>query len=167
MNLSPEDVDEILKILDGSGYDELHLDTGRLALTLRREAGGWTSQQLLTNRERVADGPRPDNAGGSDAPREHAVAGDSRRAGAPPEGLLAVLAPLPGVFYRAPKPGAPPFVDVGGRVEADTVVGLIETMKLMNAIPAGSKGSVEEIATRNGDVAAKGDVLMWLRPDVS
>ena len=44
VNLSPEDVDDILRVLDSSDYDELHIDTGRFVLTLRREAGGWTTE---------------------------------------------------------------------------------------------------------------------------
>ena len=45
-----------------------------------------------------------------------------------------------GVFYRAPKPGAPPFVEVGAKVEPGTVIGIIEVMKLMNSIHAGDRG---------------------------
>ena len=58
---------------------------------------------------------------------------------------MAVRAPLPGTFYRAPRPGAAPFVEVGSRVSADTVVGIVETMKLMNSVHAGVAGTVAEI----------------------
>ena len=56
-----------------------------------------------------------------------------------------VTSPMLGTFYRAPKPGAPPFVEVGAPVEADTVIGIIEVMKLMNTVRAGLRGRVSEI----------------------
>jgi acetyl-CoA carboxylase biotin carboxyl carrier protein len=59
--------------------------------------------------------------------------------------LHEVRAPLVGTFYRAPQPGAEPFVQVGSRVEETTVVGIVETMKLMNPVLAGVAGTVVEI----------------------
>jgi acetyl-CoA carboxylase biotin carboxyl carrier protein len=77
---------------------------------------------------------------------------------------VAVRAPLPGTFYRAPRPGAEPFVQVGSRVTADTVVGIVETMKLMNSVTAGADGTVAEICLGNAEFAAQGAALMQIRP---
>jgi biotin carboxyl carrier protein len=74
--------------------------------------------------------------------------------------LVAVRAPLPGTFYRAPRPAAEPFVQVGSRVGADTVVGIVETMKLMNSVTAGVAGVVAEICVGNGEFAAHGATLV-------
>ncbi len=71
-------------------------------------------------------------------------------------------APLLGTFYRAPKPGAPSFVEVGARVEPDTVIGIIEVMKLMNAVRAGSSGVVREIRARDGNLVEYGETLLTL-----
>jgi acetyl-CoA carboxylase biotin carboxyl carrier protein len=71
---------------------------------------------------------------------------------------------LLGTFYRAPRPGAPPFVDVGSEVEPDTVVGIIETMKLMNSVCAGIRGTVAEILVDNAQFAAQGTALMRILP---
>jgi acetyl-CoA carboxylase biotin carboxyl carrier protein len=68
--------------------------------------------------------------------------------------------PLLGTFYRAPKPGAPPFVDVGASVEPDTVIGIIEVMKLMNAVRAGTRGVVREIRARDGTLVEYGETLL-------
>ena len=78
---------------------------------------------------------------------------------------MAVRAPLPGTFYRAPRPGAAPFVEVGTRVSADTVIGIVETMKLMNSVPAGVAGTVAEICLANAEFAAHGATLMRIRAD--
>jgi acetyl-CoA carboxylase biotin carboxyl carrier protein len=76
-----------------------------------------------------------------------------------------VRAPLPGTFYRAPRPGAPPFVEVGSQVSADTVIGIVETMKLMNSVPAGAAGTVAEICVANAEFAAQGTTLLLIRAD--
>jgi acetyl-CoA carboxylase biotin carboxyl carrier protein len=80
------------------------------------------------------------------------------------EGLVAVHPPLLGTFYRAPKPGAPPFVDVGSRVEEDTVVGIVETMKMMTPVHAGVRGTVVEFRTANGEFADAAAVLLLVDP---
>ncbi len=79
--------------------------------------------------------------------------------------LVAVRAPLPGTFYRAPRPGAAPFVEVGSRVGADTVVGIVETMKLFNSVTAGAAGTVAEICLGNAEFADRGATLLRIRAD--
>ena len=78
---------------------------------------------------------------------------------------MAVRAPLPGTFYRAPRPGAAPFVEVGSQVGADTVVGIVETMKLFNSVTAGTAGTVAEICLGNGEFADRGATLLSIRAD--
>jgi acetyl-CoA carboxylase biotin carboxyl carrier protein len=80
-------------------------------------------------------------------------------------GLVAVRAPLPGTFYRAPRPGAAPFAEVGSRVEADTVIGIVETMKLMNSVHAGVAGVVAGFCVANAEFAAQGAELLRIRAD--
>ena len=79
--------------------------------------------------------------------------------------LVAVRAPLPGTFYRAPRPGAAPFVEVGSQVGADTVIGIVETMKLMNSVHAGVAGTVAEFCVGNAEFAAHGATLLRIRAD--
>ena len=65
-----------------------------------------------------------------------------------------------GVFYRAPAPGEPPFVEVGQRVEKDQVLCILEVMKLMNSVPTPVNGTVSEILVANGDPVEFGQVIM-------
>jgi acetyl-CoA carboxylase biotin carboxyl carrier protein len=81
------------------------------------------------------------------------------------DGLRPVLAPMRGVFYRAPAPGATPFVDVGAKVEATTVVCLIEVMKMMNAVPAGVAGTIVEVCAANAEAVEYGATLFRVEPD--
>lgn len=160
MSLSREDVWDILKVLDSTDYDELHLETDRFALRLRRTPGGWTEEHEVRGEARLlAVQAAAEPASGDD--RDPGTAGEEGRR----ERLHPVRAPLPGVFYRAPKPGAPPFVDVGDHVEADTVVAILETMKLMNPVRADAAGTVADFAVVDGAPALQGAVLLWLAPD--
>jgi acetyl-CoA carboxylase biotin carboxyl carrier protein len=79
--------------------------------------------------------------------------------------LVVVRAPLPGTFYRAPRPGAAPFAEVGSRVGADTVIGIVETMKLMNSVPAGVTGVVAEFCVTNAELVAQGAALLRIRAE--
>ena len=154
MELTPDDVRDLLKALDSSGLDELHLELADLTLTVRREgAAGWTAEQQVLRRPRVEGGAEPAAAAEPDRPGA-AVA----------DGLVAVHPPLLGTFYRAPQPGAPPYVDVGDQVEEETVVGVIETMKMMTPVHAGVRGAVVEFRAANGEFAEADAVLLVVDP---
>ena len=69
-----------------------------------------------------------------------------------------------GTFYRAEAPGAAPYVDLGSRVEPDTVVCLIEVMKMMNPIPAGVGGTIVEVCAQNAEPVEYGAPLFHVQP---
>ncbi|MGC2029466.1 MAG: biotin/lipoyl-containing protein, partial [Steroidobacteraceae bacterium] len=77
-----------------------------------------------------------------------------------------ITSPLLGTFYRAPKPGSPPFVEIGTAVDEDSVIAIVEVMKLMNTVRAGVKGVITEILPADESLVEFGDVLMRARPDV-
>jgi len=92
----------------------------------------------------------------------HVVRSGAAPAPAPPEREAAndvIASPMLGTFYRAPAPGEAPFVDVGARVEPDTIVGIIEVMKMMNSIHAGVAGTIAEICVENGQPVEYGAAL--------
>jgi acetyl-CoA carboxylase biotin carboxyl carrier protein len=157
VDLTPDDVRDVLRVLDSSGLDELHLELDNLTLTVRRAgATGWTAEQQVLRRPVVEGGPEPGPTDDQQAPRAPV-----------PDGLVAVHPPLLGTFYRAPKPGAPPFVEVGDRVAEDSVVGIVETMKMMTPVHAGVRGTVVEFRTGNGEFADTGAVLLLVDPSPS
>jgi len=163
VNLSAEDVQEILRLLDAAQLDELHLETDRFTLTLRRSAdGGWTQQSQVRSTPAV-EAVEPARSAADPASSEQAPPVP----GGPPSaaGLWEVRAPLLGTFYRAPQPGAAPFVEVGSRVEEDTVVGIVETMKLMNSVAAGARGRVAEICLSDAQFVTQGTVLLRIDPE--
>lgn len=143
MALSREDVQEILRLLDGLHATELHLRTRHYTLSLRRQDGRWIESSPTTEE------PPP----------------QSSEPAQPDGDAHAVRAPLTGTFYRASAPGAAPFVEVGARVDPETVVGIVESMKLMNSIPAGASGTVAEICVGNAELVEEGAVLIRIAPE--
>jgi acetyl-CoA carboxylase biotin carboxyl carrier protein len=69
------------------------------------------------------------------------------------------------MFYLAPKPGERPFVELGSKVVEETVIGIIEVMKLMHTVRAGVTGTVAEILVKNAAAVEYGEILMRVRPE--
>ena len=81
---------------------------------------------------------------------------------APDPGWVAISAPNLGTFYRSPKPGAAPFIEVGGRVEAGSEVCLIEVMKLFTSVRAEVAGIVRHIAVADAELVQGGQTLIYI-----
>ncbi|WP_417628473.1 acetyl-CoA carboxylase biotin carboxyl carrier protein [Pararhodobacter aggregans] len=146
--LTRADIDEILKLVDGSDFDELKLEMGDLKLELRRRGASAPAAAAAPTPAPVA---RP----------AEAVAAPVAASG----GGAGIPAPLLGTFWHAPRPGAAPFVQPGDVVQADTIIGIIEVMKLMNSVPAGIGGTVLEITAPNGELVEHGQTLIRIQPD--
>jgi acetyl-CoA carboxylase biotin carboxyl carrier protein len=158
VSLTAADVAEIMRLVEQSGFDSLTLEMDGIKLSLRR--GG------------AAEGPAPADTGlGVSQPPVVTPAPPVNVAppvvtAAPPvadPNSYDVAAPLLGTFYRSPKPGAPPFVEVGAQVEEETIVGIIEVMKLMNTVRAGVSGTVTQILVADGALAEYGETLLRVR----
>lgn len=145
MTLTAKDVAEITRLLEESSFDEMTLELDGLKLTLRRNGA---SAPVTSTR------PEPEAA---EAPSAQPRSPESDPAS------QSITAPLLGTFYRAPKPGAPPFVEVGAVVEQETIIGIIEVMKLMNTVRAGTRGRVVDILARDGALVEYGETLMRVR----
>jgi len=80
-------------------------------------------------------------------------------------GLVDVISPMVGTFYRAPSPDADPYVDVGDRVRVGQTLCILEAMKLMNELEAEQSGTIKEIAVDNAEPVEYGQVLFRILPD--
>jgi acetyl-CoA carboxylase biotin carboxyl carrier protein len=147
MALSDEDVREILRIIDESDLDELRVETRGFKLHVRR--GGAAPA------DEVPEEP-------SAAPVEEAP--PASKAGRGSDGAQTIAAPMLGTFYAADGPSAEPFVEVGAEVEPDTVVGIIEVMKMMNSIRAGVSGTIVEVCAENAQLVEEGAPLFKVQP---
>jgi len=80
------------------------------------------------------------------------------------ENILEIKSPMVGTFYRAPSPGAKPYVDVGDAIKPGDVVCIVEAMKLMNEIKAEVAGKITQIPVENGDPVEFGQALFVIEP---
>ncbi|UCF00295.1 MAG: acetyl-CoA carboxylase biotin carboxyl carrier protein [Planctomycetota bacterium] len=83
----------------------------------------------------------------------------------PQEDLVEIKSLIVGTFYAAPSPDSGPFVEVGSHVDSQTVVCVIEAMKVMNEIKAEASGTIAEILVKNGQAVEYGQVLFTVKPD--
>lgn len=157
MTLTAADVAQIMRVIETSTFDELNLEMDGVKLTLRRAgaAGGFV-QHVTTQSESSC------SAATAAAAHVAAPAGDSA---VPRANLSDIASPMLGTFYRAPKPGAAPFVEIGSVVDVDSVIAIIEVMKLMNTVRAGVRGVITEILPADEALVEFGDVLMRVRTD--
>lgn len=158
MSFTHEDVQRIIQLLNESHFDELHLEADGIKLDLRRNGAAGAVQRAAKPVE-LASLP----VAAAQAPQS--AVSNPAHASPPGAGVLEVRAPMLGAFYRSPKPGAPTFVSVGSKVEPDTVIGIIEVMKLMNSVSAGVSGEVIEILGADGELVEYEQVLIRVRPD--
>lgn len=148
MSLTAKDIAEIAKLLDSSHFSSLDLQVGDFRLRIRRDGGAF-------GRDEGAAPPPPATAAPSEPPPPI-----GQEAGAARIGEFDVPAPLLGNFYAAPRPGEPAFVEVGDTVTADSVIGIIEVMKLMNSVRAGVAGKVVAILAVDGAAVEEGQPLI-------
>jgi acetyl-CoA carboxylase biotin carboxyl carrier protein len=152
MGLSHEDVREILRIIDESELEELRIETEGFSLHVRK--GGGVAQ---------AEPQPPARTSGATPTTEAPAPPDPDPEPGEDDGLVAIPSPMLGTFYRAESPGSAPFVEVGAELEPDTIVCIIEVMKMMNSVPAGVSGTVAEVCGRNGQLVEYGEPLFRVR----
>lgn len=157
MSISHDDVERITRLLEASQFDELHLEMDGLKLNLRRHGARCGAPLAVAPAQVATAAPA---AIASPAQAQAPVAQTPRH----DSGLVDVPAPMLGTFFHAPKPGAPAFVSVGSQVEPDTVIGIVEVMKLMNSVSAGVRGEVVEIVAPDAQLVEYEQVLVRVRP---
>lgn len=159
MTLTAADVAEIMRVIEQSTFDEISLEMDGVKLTLRRAgAAGSVVQSVTTQADLSCSAAAPTATSRLDAPAAPAGACAS-----PDAHLSDIASPMLGTFYRAPKPGSAPFVEIGSVVEVDSVIAIIEVMKLMNTVRAGVRGVITEILPADETLVEFGDVLMRAR----
>ena len=149
-------IKKLIELLDESGIAELEVTEGEESVRISR----YGSAPSLAQATGLA-GPYPmisvpAASDGAPAPVAAPAAVEER----PPASGFEIEAPMVGTMYRAPSPGAPPFVEVGSRISAGDVVCIIEAMKILNQIESEVSGVVREIPVENGQAVEFGQTLM-------
>ena len=180
MTLDRDGLRRVLEAFDAGNWDEIHLETGDSVVHLSTAGQKVSDAQTsdVSPVRGVGESTRPAaetapvqappvSSVGADA--DDSVAGTGS-AVATPRGsaeVLDIVAPSPGIFWRSPSPGAPPFAETGARVEPEAVLCIVEVMKLMNTVAAPRAGVVAEVLVGNGEEVELGQVLFRLHVDQS
>ncbi len=167
--LSEDEVRQISRIIDTlnhSTFDYLQLEFGALKLTIGKGAQVGAPSSAPSGAPSGAPAPAP-----VAAPAAVAAAAPSASASAPASadvplaaGEVAITASMIGRFYSQPEPGAAAYVSVGATVREDSTVGLVEAMKMFNAVHAGVNGVITRICVQDAALVEYGQVLFHVRP---
>jgi acetyl-CoA carboxylase biotin carboxyl carrier protein len=179
-----DEVRQILEAIERSEWEEVRLVSDDLTLVVSK-SGAPTLPPVPTGTEgdgtagpaavmTPAAAPLPAPAAAPPVHREPIEVLDGAHAAtpAPPattehHETVTVGAPSLGLFWRSPKPGAPPFIDVGDTVDAGSTVCIVEVMKLMNHVKAGCAGVVTAIHADDGQMVEHGQPLVSIAPPTS
>jgi len=159
-----KEIKAILDLMTRHGLSEFELEKGDVKLRVKRGPGGeWTTSAAAP----AAPSAAPVAAAPAAAAAAPAVAASAPAASAPAsaagEGTMQIVSPMVGTFYRAPSPDSPNFIEPGQEVTEDTVVCIIEAMKVMNEIKAETRGVIVEVLAQNGKPVEFGKPLFSVR----
>lgn len=154
--VTPEDLEALVQLFDASDWNELRLVLGETELFLSKDPGAAPiAAPAVRAAVAAAAAPAPVPAPPPSPPRGDAV----------PPGWVVVRAPNLGTFYRSPKPGAPPYVEIGQAVTAEAEICLIEVMKLFTSVRAGVAGTLRRICAADGDLVEFEQTLFLIEPN--
>lgn len=192
MDVDLEELAAIIELLDQTNFTHFQFEKGDLRISVTRGTSGGPAPEpagaattatgtTVSGSESVRNGTESGATTAQESPAATAEPGpappsrsDEPSAGTAHEGPslaeqplqadeVLVRAPMLGCFYRSPKPGDPPFVTVGDKVEEDTVVCIVEVMKLMNSVVAGVRGEVTRVLAGNGELVEAEQPLFAVR----
>lgn len=162
MDLTQDDVLHILKLIDQSPVGRFSLQTGDLRLEFAKGVAHVAAEPADVPAKAAVPAPETSIAPAAPVAPQEAVS--VSQAAASGQGLVSIKAPLLGIVYRRPEPGAPVYVEEGSLVEEDTTVALIEVMKLFNQVQAGVRGRIVRVCVDNGSLVEYGQELFQVEP---
>lgn len=168
--LKMHEIREIIKLIDQSGVSHFELDNEGAKLLIRKENNQSVAQQIvrevtpiITAAPVMVEQPISVQTEVKAAPK----ADDNEIVAVVEEdqGLIKITSPMVGTFYEAPNPNAKPFVAVGDSVDKNTVVCIVEAMKLFNEIEAEVKGKIAKVLVENGQLVEYGQPLFLVKQE--
>ena len=159
VSVNMEELRELIALLRDNGLAELELENEGFRVRLRRESAASEASPVAA----AAPPPAPAPVAASPAPSPAHPGTQATTAAAQDQDLHIITSPIVGTFYRSPSPTAESFVKIGSNVEPESVVCIIEAMKLMNEIQAEASGEVVKIYVENGQPVEYGQPLFGIR----
>ncbi|GGK19055.1 acetyl-CoA carboxylase biotin carboxyl carrier protein [Caldalkalibacillus thermarum TA2.A1] len=171
--LKMHEIRELIKLVDQSKITEFEYEFEGLKISIKKD-----EQQEVQPAQNVTPAPpeaqrpadpvevkeKPD-VSPQPAREEHAQPKKAQEEEKDTSGLHKIVSPMVGTFYRAPAPDAEPYVKEGDKVTENTVVCIVEAMKLMNEIEAEVRGEIVEVLAENGQLVEYGQPLFLVKPE--
>ena len=162
-----KEIKSVIDLMTKNGLSEFELEKGDFKLRVKRGPGGeWSTTTTPVAGPQVVHHHAPVAAFATGPAVAAAVPVPPAAAPIPAETVSTpqIVSPMVGTFYLAPSPDSPPYVTVGQEVQEDTVVCIIEAMKVMNEIKAETRGVIVEVLAQNGKPVEFGKPLFAVRP---
>ncbi|MGF1571534.1 MAG: acetyl-CoA carboxylase biotin carboxyl carrier protein [Sumerlaeia bacterium] len=158
--LSLDEIKQLITLVDESGLAEVELEVGSIKLKLTSRHGIAAPQQVgLAPAQTIQIAPAAAHASNVNS------SGEVRKPVEDDSAYKKVTSPMVGTFYRSPSPTAPVFAKVGDHVTEDSVLCIIEAMKLMNEIKAEASGKIVKIYVENGQPVEYGQPIFAIEPN--
>jgi acetyl-CoA carboxylase biotin carboxyl carrier protein len=151
-------IKELIKLMVSNDLTELDLQGDNERVTLKRGIGESDVRYIAQAPPSVAGEPIASSTSSGGQAAGAAASSDA-------DGTVTITSPMVGTYYTSSSPDAKPFGAVGDRVDADTVVCIIEAMKVFNEIKAEMAGTIEKLLVSNGDSVEFGQPMFLVRPD--
>lgn len=165
--LKIQEIRELIKLIDQSSIDEFTYENEGAKLSLKK--GGELAAQVSTMTQIPAERPvqsavqqEPVAQASQTAEPEKKTAEASEPAA---ENTVTITSPMVGTFYASSSPDADAYVSEGSKVKENTVVCIVEAMKLFNEIEAETKGEIVEVLAENGQLVEYGQPLFKVKPE--
>lgn len=160
-SVNMDELRELIELMRDNGLAELELEREEFRVRLRRESAPVEAASYVPAAPPVPAAPAAAPAPSPAAPTHPGA--QASTAASQDQDLHIIPSPIVGTFYRSPSPTADAFVKIGSNVEPETVVCIIEAMKLMNEIQAETSGEVVKIYVENGQPVEYGQPLFGIR----
>jgi acetyl-CoA carboxylase biotin carboxyl carrier protein len=162
MELTQDEVLKILDLIEKSNFDYMQLQVGELKLTVSK--GNYVPGAAVATPRQTETAAKSKPEVKESKPKEKIPAPKAKKTQKIAVGVP-INAPMVGTFYAAPEPGAPPFVKLGSKIDEETTVGLIEIMKVFNAVQSRVNGVIVDVCVQNSQFVEYGQTLFVVRPD--
>ena len=149
-------IKKLIELMKQNELVELELESGEEKIVLKRSTPQPAPPGAIVHVPAPGSSPAPTPP----IPQPPAAAGEMKD-----EGLVEIKSPMVGTFYATPSPDSEPYVEVGSPVSPQTVVCIIEAMKVMNEIKAETAGTIAQILVKSGQAVEYGQILFKVKPE--
>lgn len=167
--LKVQEIRELIRLVDQSSIDEFVFENDGVKLILKKNKSTVSEVPVLKEVQKEVQSAQlqtivePESVAPKAETKEQPPVGEKPKNLEDQKDLHKIISPMVGTFYKAPSPGADPYVTVGSKVKKDTIVCIVEAMKLFNEIEADVEGEIVEVLVEDGQLVEFGQPLFLVK----